>query len=234
LQRLFIWRLRIKNPDIIELGFDTMVMDNDDAPVRHGVKPTYKKKKGFQPVQMNWGRLIIDAVFRGGDKHSNHGCTAEQMVRHIVGKIRKEYRADVPIIIRMDSRFFDQKLFMLCESLNVGSICGGKLYDDITLIAQQTPEPNWQRLCSKGQKELWEYFEFGQKRGKWESFQRSFCCRLMNKGKQLCLAPFRKATVMVTNLGQGQAIDEMLKNAVYGHYLKPQSIIAGYHERGSD
>jgi hypothetical protein len=30
----------------------------------------------------------------------------------------------------------------------------------------------------------------------------------MNKGKQLCLAPFRKATVMVTNLGQGQPIDE--------------------------
>jgi hypothetical protein len=234
LQRLFIWRLRIKNPDIIELGLDTMVMDNDDAPLRHGVKPTYKKKKGFQPLQMNWGRLIIDAVFRGGDKHSNHGSTAEQMIRHIVGKIRKEYRTDVPIIIRMDSGFFDQKLFMLCESLNVGYICGGKLYDDITLIAQQTPEDNWQRLCSKGEKELWEYFEFGQKRGNWESFRRSFYCRLMNKGKQLCLAPFRKATVMVTNLGQGQAIDEMLRNTGYGRYLKPESIIAGYHERGSD
>jgi hypothetical protein len=36
LQRLFIWRLRIKNPDITELGLDTMVMDNDDASVRQG------------------------------------------------------------------------------------------------------------------------------------------------------------------------------------------------------
>jgi hypothetical protein len=183
---------------------------------------------------MNWGRLIIDAVYRGGDKHSNHGCTPEQMIRHIVGKIRKEYRADVPIIIRMDSGFFDQKLFMLCESLNVGYICGGKLYDDITLIAQQTPEDNWQRLCSKWEKELWEYYEFGQKRGNWESFRRSFYCRLMKKGKQLCLAPFHKATVMVTNIGQGQPIDEMLSNADYAISLKPQSIIAGYHERGSD
>ena len=63
------------NPTVIELGIDTMVMDNDDAKCRHGVKPTYKKKKGFQPLQMNWGRFIVDAVFRSGDKHSNHGDT---------------------------------------------------------------------------------------------------------------------------------------------------------------
>ena len=53
LQTLFIWRLRTKSPDVIELGLDTMVMDNDDANCRHGVKPTYKRKKGFQPLQIN-------------------------------------------------------------------------------------------------------------------------------------------------------------------------------------
>ena len=58
-----------------------MVMDNDDAPKRHGVKPTYKKVLGFQPLQMTWGRYIIDAVFRGGDKHSNHGDTAAKMIQ---------------------------------------------------------------------------------------------------------------------------------------------------------
>jgi hypothetical protein len=82
LQKLFIWRLKINQPDVIELGIDTMVMDNDDAGRRHGVKPTYKKKKGFQPLQMNWGRLIVDAVFRGGNKHSNYGTTVDQMIRH--------------------------------------------------------------------------------------------------------------------------------------------------------
>jgi hypothetical protein len=45
LQRLFIWRLNIEQPEVIELGIDTMVLDNDDAKCRHGVKPTYKKKK---------------------------------------------------------------------------------------------------------------------------------------------------------------------------------------------
>jgi len=94
-----------KKPDLIELGIDTMVMDNNDAKCRHGVKPTYKRKKGFQPLQMNWGRLIVGAVFRGGDKHSNHGKTVQEMIRHMVGKIRKQYWPDVLIVIRMDSGF---------------------------------------------------------------------------------------------------------------------------------
>jgi len=119
LQRLFIWRLCIEQPEVIELGIDTMVMDNDDAKCRHGVKPTYKRTKGFQPLQMNWGRLIIDAVFRGGDKHSNHGDTVQKMIRHIVKIIRKQYRHDVPIVIRMDSGFFDQKIFTTTPGLGL-------------------------------------------------------------------------------------------------------------------
>ena len=31
LQTLFIWRMQIAQPDEIELGIDTMVMDNDNA-----------------------------------------------------------------------------------------------------------------------------------------------------------------------------------------------------------
>ena len=50
LHELFIWRLKISRPKIIELGIDTMVMDNDDAKKREGNGPTYKKKKGFQPL----------------------------------------------------------------------------------------------------------------------------------------------------------------------------------------
>ena len=105
LKKLFFWRLQISRLGIIELGIDTMVMDNDDAKCRHGVEPTYNKKKGFHPLQMNWGRFIVDAVFRGGSKHSNHGDTAQKMILHMVVAIRKHYSFDVPIIIRMDSVF---------------------------------------------------------------------------------------------------------------------------------
>ena len=60
---------------------------------------------------MNWVRYFVDAVFRGGDKHSIHGNSGEQMIRTMVNKIRKSFRKDVAIIIRLDSGFFDLKIF---------------------------------------------------------------------------------------------------------------------------
>ncbi|MBD3265191.1 hypothetical protein GF373_00850 [bacterium] len=78
LRQLFLWRLRLKQPRIIPIGIDSMVMVNDEAVKRHGVQPTYKKKNGFHPVQMTWEQFIIDAVFRGGSKHCNAGTTVEK------------------------------------------------------------------------------------------------------------------------------------------------------------
>ena len=84
LQRLFIWRLRKTRPAVIELDIDTMVLKNDDALKRHGVQPTYKKAKGFHPLQMNWGLYLVTAVFRGGRKHSNHSYTVKNKLLHII------------------------------------------------------------------------------------------------------------------------------------------------------
>jgi hypothetical protein len=213
LQTLFLWRLRIVRPEVVELGIDTMVMDNDDALCRDGVKPTYKKKKGFQPLQMNWGRFIVDAVFRGGDKHSNHGDTVLNMIRHMVIKIKRDYRWDVPIIIRMDSGFFDQKIFNLCEALQVGYVCGGKMYENIKQIAANWDENRWQRFEST-KKESWQYAEFGCRQGNWKRFRRAIYCRLMHDDRnQLYLPGCRPDTIIVTNIGQGQAIDRFLKDA---------------------
>jgi len=58
---------------VITLGIDTMVKDNDDAKKREGCEPTYKRKKGFQPVHVYWGPNLIDAISRVGSAHSNHG-----------------------------------------------------------------------------------------------------------------------------------------------------------------
>ena len=233
LQRLFIWRLKITEPKLIELGIDTMVMDNDDAKCRHGVKPTYKKKKGFQPLQMNWGRMIVDAVFRGGNKHSNHGDTVQKMIRHMVKKIRKQYRKNIPIVIRMDSGFFDQKIFYVCEELKIGYVCGGKLYKDIKAVAIQSKDEDWTRYCS-GKKDYWEYIEFGSRRGNWCRFRRAIYCRLINDGDQLYLPGCRPDTVIITNIGQGQPIDDQLTSVGAENYLTANGIVACYHERGSD
>ena len=134
-----------------------------------GVEPTYKRKKGFQPLQMNWGRFIVDAVFRGGSKHSNHGDTVQKMILHMVVAIRKHYSFDVPIIIRMDSGFYDQKIFEMCEKLRMGYICGGKMYEDIKQTAAKWTLENWNRFESI-KKQAWEYVEFRQQTGNVELF----------------------------------------------------------------
>ena len=124
-QQLFIWRLKIERPEVIVLDIDSMVMDNDEAKKRHGVLPTYKEVKGFHS-QMTWGRFIVDAVFRDGKKHCNHGDTAVKMVKHTVANIRVRYRGDVPIVVLLDSGFFDH-----FEFLKLGYVSGGKMGEDV-------------------------------------------------------------------------------------------------------
>ena len=68
---LFIWRLKIKKPEVIILTLDTMPMDNDEAEEREGVSVTYKGYKGFQPLQIIWERKIVDVIFRSGSKPLN-------------------------------------------------------------------------------------------------------------------------------------------------------------------
>jgi len=232
LQKLFLWRLALGKPSVITLGIDTMVMDNDEATSRHGVEPTYKKVKGFQPLQMTWGRFIIDAVFRGGDKHSNHSDTVQKMVEHIVGEIRRSYREDVPIVIRLDSGFFDQKLFEECERLGIGYIVGGKLYNDIKEYMKCVDASAWS--CHRDDEQSWDFVEFGDCRGSWSMFRRAIFCRPRYEEEQRLLEFARPDTVLYSNLGMGGKIDEQLRKVGKEHLLDAQHIIASYHMRGYD
>ncbi len=90
LRKMFIWQLRLANPEVIDLTIDTMVMNNDEAQKRYGVQPTYKKVKGFQPLQAIWKGKIVDAIFRGGKKHSNYGNSVVDMISDLVQAIRQE------------------------------------------------------------------------------------------------------------------------------------------------
>ena len=232
LQELFIWRLRLTQPEMIELFIDTMVLDNDDAEKRHGVQPTYKKRKGFQPLQLIWGRFIIDMVFRGGKKHSNYGDTVEKMVRHIVKKIRTKYRADVPVIIKLDSGFFDQKLFDVFEELDIGYICSGKLYTDIRDYVAEIDGAAWKRYRNSRQE--WDYIEFMDRRGTWSQSRRAIYCRPLYDGIQQVMDFAREDTIMYTNIGMGQTIDGLLADAGLESLFDAGQIIARSHSRGRD
>jgi hypothetical protein len=232
LHKLFLWRLSIEKPALILLGLDTMVMNNDEALKRHGVKPTYKKVKGFQPLQLTWGRFVIDAIFRSGDKHSNHSNDAEKMLRNIVGLIRKHYGEEVPIVVRMDSGFFDQKLLAVLESLQIGYICGGKLYDDIGAFVANSDKSLWGRYENKRQ--VWDYVEFGDRRGNWKIFRRALYCRPVYEDEQMLFRFARPDTVLYTNLGRGGVIDQQLCRSGEENLMTPRGIIEAYHGRGCD
>jgi hypothetical protein len=234
LLKLFIWRLKLAQPDVVQLGMDTMVMDNDEAEKRHGVQPTYKKVKGFKPFFITWDRFIIDAVFRGGKKHCNNGDTVAQALRHVVAKIRSEYRADVAIVLRNDSGFFDQKLFKVWEQeLGIGYVSAGKIYDDVKEYVTHSCQEHWQTY--KNGKQTWQYLEMGSRREEWSKFRRAIFTHLVHGDDGQMLLDFARPTfILYTNLGTGSPLDEQLKAAGFSHLLEPRGLIQCAHARGCD
>jgi len=118
--------------------------------------------------------------------------------------------------------------------LHVGYVCGGKMYQDIKQMADSWDKKKWQRFES-GKEKAWQYIEFGCRQGNWKMFRRAIFCRLVHDdSKQLYLPGFRPDTIIITNIGQGQAIDGMLEKAGAMDYLTANGLVACYHERGSD
>jgi len=93
-----------------------MVLDNDDAKKRQGVDVTYKKKCGFQPLQITWCGKIVDALFRRGSAHSNHGSDVKTMMKDIVTLIRTRYCPNVPIVLTTDSGFMDERISIILKT----------------------------------------------------------------------------------------------------------------------
>ncbi|MEX1256422.1 MAG: transposase [Gemmatimonadota bacterium] len=165
LRQLWLWRLRLEKPEVIVLGLDTMVMDNDEAELREGCQPTYRKVKGFQPLQLTWGPFVVDGLFRGGKKNGNAGEAAANLVRDSVAFLRRHYRRDAAILLRLDAGFFDKKLFRRFEELEIGYVCGGRLQADIVDAAQGMKPEEW--FIHDNGHQLWEYFEFHDRRESW-------------------------------------------------------------------
>lgn len=232
LKRLFLWRLHIERPGVIELYIDTMVMDNDDAKRRHGVEPTYKKVTGFQPLQIIWNGKVVDALFRGGKKHGNSGKTAVNMVAGLVNLIRKEYRPDVAIIVRMDSAFLDQDNLAAFDALDIGFICSGKMYSGIMEYAHDLPDSAW-RTYDRG-RFAWEYFEWGFRYDSWRKHYRAVYTRPVYEEGQALLEFARPESVMLTNIGVNDRVLESLDPKRAAEPAKAEWIIESHHRCGAD
>ena len=231
LKDLFVLRLNIEKPKIINLTIDTMVMNNDEADTRQAVSPTYKKVKGFQPLQVIWEGRIVDAIFRGGKKNGNHGTAVISLLTDLITTIRKKYKSDIPIIIRMDSGFFDLANFAALDALGVGFVASGKMY---STIHEYVACSNivWDQYDND--KQTWQYTEFGFSCEKWPLFYRAFYTKPIYEGKQMLLDFARPENVILTNLGVNQLIFSEQQQDIALHYQSPQAIIHSHHQRGAD
>lgn len=232
LQQLFLWRLDIEKPEVVVLGVDTMIMDNSEAEVRHGVEPTYKRGvRGFQPLQVTWRRFMIDAVFRGGSKHSNHGDTVIKTIARLAQLVRTRYRA-VPIIVRMDAGFFDQQLMKDLEAIGVGYLIGGKVYGDVLEAAGTVEAAHWSTYTNDHQK--WEYLDFWDCRGRWDRYRRAILSRTAVEDGQHVLDFARRESIIYTNLAAGSDVAGEFEAAGLERYLEPDCLLELYHGRGRD
>ncbi len=230
LQTLFIWRLNIEKPDVIEIDIDTMVMNNDEANVRHGVGPTYKKKKGFQPLQVTWGRFIIDAVFRGGIRHSNYSDTVVKTIEHLVKLIRKHYRKDAAILLTCDSGFFDDINFKAFERQNIFFIGGARFTKKAKETISSLDPNHFQKTNNKEQ--VWLLDEFGFKYDKWNQFRRFIYCQPLYEDKQMLFDFERAETLLTTNIRQDTVTEDMPEQIRL--LLDPKEVVLHYHSRGAN
>lgn len=237
LDDLFVWRLKVEKPECVVLGLDVMPMDNDEAHAREGVEPTYKKYKGFAPIQMTWNRRIVSCRLRPGSVHSLGDSDAKDMITRAVKLIRSRYNCDVPIVVRLDSGFMSEELFASLEALEVGYLCGGRKYIDIIHYMSCLGDSSWQHYFNPSysiERGTWKYFEFGDKCQNWSRFRRAIYTRPLNKDGLFQLPVAGACNVIYTNIGRGEKIDQLLKKSGLELLFKPEVLIKTYHDRGSD
>lgn len=235
LNHLFVWRLQVLRPALVILDIDTEVLDNDDANCREGVTPTYKKKKGFQNLQITWDGKIIDAMFRRGTAHSNHGDDVRYSLKRVISLIRKHYSQSVPIIVTMDSGFLDEKnLLFLDNEPGVGFVCFGKLYDSVTEYVKGCDVQGFSTYNSGGKS--WRFLEFGSRLKSWNGigFLRTIYTSLLcDENGQMIMDFARPDSVIYTNIRTGSYLAELLMETGHAECVEAEQIIAMAHGRGN-
>lgn len=141
-------------------------------------------------------------------------------------------RAIRRIYIKLDSGFFDQKLFEVFEELEIGYVCSGKLYTDIREYVEKVECLLWEQY--KNKKQVWDYVEFMDKRGSWSKSRRAIYCRPIYDGSRQVMDFAREDTILYTNIGMGQKIDELLVKGGHKKLLDAENIIECAHSRGRD
>ena len=75
--------------------------------------------------------MIVDAIFREGKAHSNHGNHVVRIITELVRLIRSHYDENVAIAIVADTGSMISACSTLCDRLYIAFIVGGKICKNI-------------------------------------------------------------------------------------------------------
>jgi len=126
----------------------------------------------------------------------------------------------------MDAGFFDQKLMEDLESLSVGYIIGGKLYEDIIEQAFSTPKDAWYKYRNNHQE--WQYLEMANCRGTRKRYRRAILCLTGGEENQRVFDFARKGSIPVIPC-QARKYRKGLILSAYEILILPAVLWLGYH-----
>lgn len=234
LSKLFLRRIRDVRPEVIFLGLDSMVMNNDDASCRQGVDSTYKRCLGYHPLQLTWMGMIIDGMFRRGNRGTHEFENTVSMLERTVRLIRAELGENIPIIIRMDAGYCDEKLMVyLNEELKVGFQVGGRLYEDFKQNISSIPEEAWSEYNSKGRS--WKFMEMGFKCKSWGQYYRAVLTQVDSREDGSLYLDFARPTSLIlTNLGQNRDLFGGEHEDELRCYMSAEAQVELYQGRGAE
>ena len=232
---LFLNRLKKEQPKIIILDIDTVVFDNSNSKKKQGCKWTYKKVTGFHSTFVKWNNDIIFSDFQSGSTSNNRKGFVSKTLKKIVNSIRDSYGADTPIIVTMDSGYFDQKIYKLCEDeLKIGFVSAGK-FSEKTRQLVSSFDLNSAEIYKKtiGKKEEYEYCftEFLEKRPSWDRERRMLYTVITKEKGQLKLA--LEDRIYYTNIGTTKEVTEQLIKAGKEEYLSLDKVFELSRSRGN-
>ena len=85
-----------------------------------------------------------------------------------------------------------------------------------------TGGPSLQRATG----DVWEYTEFMSQQGTWEKARRTIYSRLIVVDTQLSLPGMGHDSVIITNIGMGSDVDDLLRQACEEHQIRAHSILS--------
>ncbi|MBF0197029.1 MAG: IS1380 family transposase [Planctomycetes bacterium] len=226
-------RLKLENPSVVEFSVDSMVMNNDEAKKRQGVRCTYKKVKGYHPMQIVWNGMIIDAIFRSGNTPTNEIGKTLAMIERLISRVRQDMGDNTTIVIRLDGGYYDKRIMDYLDRENVAFIVSGRMYESVKEATKGITEGEWDEY-KKGNLE-WRFAEFGFRSKSWTTYYRAIYTQLMTRDDGQFLLDFaRPSNIILTNIGVNNNVLKNMSRKDKQHWLRSKTIIMSHHSRGGD